>query len=178
MSRPLSQHSPHRDQFSETYREAVFTIWYSKGKPNTKVLSNIIEPDPILCTKPSSPVLYSWIKKFREKAALLDTRVEEENNNRLVADKIAMLERHAAVGKKMQELGLNYLEEHDVGGSRNAITLIVEGLRIERESVGAPRIAQRVMDMSDEELVQELRVLVKETTITKELPNPEDVIDV
>jgi hypothetical protein len=178
MARPLSEHSPHKDQFPETYRETVFMVWYSKGKPRPKVLWNMIEPDPMLGAKPSSTVLSEWLKNFREKASSLDTKVAEEVNTKLVADKVAMLERHASVAREMQETGLEYLKTHDLGGARNAITMVVEGLRIERESVGAPRIAQRVLDMSDDELVQELRVLVKETTVTHSLPNPEDVIDV
>ena len=178
MARPLSSHSPHTIQFPETYRETVFAVWYGKGKPAPKVLWDMIEPDPLLGAKPSSALLRNWVKKFREKASTLDIQVAEEANKKLVADKVAMLERHATVGRKMQNLGLEFLEEHGVGGARNAITMLVEGLRIERESVGAPKIAQRIIDMSDEELFQELRVLVKETTITPNLPSPEEVIDV
>ena len=176
MAQPLIPHDRQNNYYTDTYRQAIFTIWYSKGKPSANRLKPMItELDPISGSIPTINVLNTWIKReFANQAIELDEQVGQQINDTLIAEKIAMLQRHATVAKEMQDMGLKYLRENGVGGARNAIQLLVEGLEIERGAVGAPQIAQKLLGMSDEQLVDELRQLVVGSPIIDMQPN-EDV---
>ena len=173
MPQPVSQHSPHSDTYSDSYLQSIFAIWYKSGKPIARRLQPMItEPDPINGTVPTINVLKRLIDNdFNERSLALDEEVSKNLSNTLVAEKIAMLQRHAKVAVEMQTMGLDYLRENGVGGARNAIQLLVEGLEIERGAVGAPQIAQRLLSLSDEQLVAELTEIVTSSPIIDMKPN-------
>jgi len=169
----MGHHSPHHNDFSDGYIQSIFALWYKSGKPNAKRLQPMItEPDPIQGVVPTISVLNGIIKNnFIEQSRMLDEEVTQNLSNTLVAEKIAMLQRHAKVAVEMQTMGLEYLRENGVGGARNAIQLLVEGLEIERGAVGAPQIAQRLLNLSDEQLVAELTDLVTSSPMIDMKPN-------
>jgi len=173
----MTPHSPHHDTYSDSYVDSIFAIWYKSGKPIARRLQPmIIESDPINGTIPTINVLKRWIDDdFSARSLALDEEVSQNLSNTLVAEKIAMLQRHAVVAREMQTMGLDYLRQNGVGGARNAIQLLVEGLEIERGAVGAPQIAQRLLSLSDEQLVAELTDLVTSSPIIDMKPN--DVSD-
>jgi len=107
----------------------------------------------------------------------LDKEVAEQMKSTLVAEKVALLQRHATVAREMQEMGLTYLRENGVGGARNAIQLLIEGLEIERDSVGTPKISQRLMSMTDDQLWEALIKSVSGSPITEITPYPNDEIE-
>jgi len=169
----MAHHSPHHNDFSDSYVQSIFAIWYKSGKPNARRLQPMItEPDPINGNVPTVNVLTNLIRNnFTEQSLSLDEEVSQNLSITLVAEKIAMLQRHAKVALEMQNMGLEYLRQNGVGGARNAIQLLVEGLEIERGAVGAPQIAQRLLSLSDEQLVAELTDLVTSSPITDMKPN-------
>jgi hypothetical protein len=169
----MAQHSPHHNNFSDGYVQSIFAIWYKSGKPSAKRLQPMItEPDPIQGIVPTVNVLNNFIKNnFIEQSRILDEEVTQNLSNTLVAEKIAMLQRHAKVAVEMQTMGLEYLRENGVGGARNAIQLLVEGLEIERGAVGAPQIAARMLNLSDEQLVAELTDLITNSPVIDVKPN-------
>lgn len=151
--------------FTEEYKRNIFSIWYSKGKPEPIRLYNAI-PDVIDGTqKPSKATLFAWIRNdFKQMALILDEQVTKEMEARLIQDKIAMLTRHADLGQRMQDMGFGYLEDNR--GELNAhaaVRLVVEGWKIERESRGMPALLQEIMDASDEELLEEVKRLTANT---------------
>jgi len=76
-----------------------------------------------------------------------------------------MLKRHAVVGKKMQDIALEYLDDPDVINKlspNSATRLLVEGLKIERVSVGMPDVLEDVMTKTDEELLDDITKLITE----------------
>lgn len=175
MPLPLREVSPRNDQFGEPYWREIFTVWYSNGKPTANTLVDMIPVHPIFNIRPSKSALRNRIfGDFTEWSAELDKDVIQHLNTTLVAEKIAMLDRHAKVSQKMQKMGMDYLDANGVGGARNAIQLVIEGLRIERESIGAPKIAQKVMDMDDKQLLDELRMLVEGSPVISIEPNDTD----
>ena len=173
MPRAMRPHSPHHDMYSDGYVDSIFAIWYKSGKPVPRRLQPMItEPDPINGTVPTINVLKRLIDNdFQERSLALDEEVSQSLSNTLVAEKIAMLQRHAKVAVEMQKMGLDYLRENGVGGARNAIQLLVEGLEIERGAVGAPQIAQRLLGLTDDQLVAELTDLVTTSPIIDIKPN-------
>src|SRR5512139_4190918 len=123
-----TQGTPEKN-FSDTYKQQIFSQWYQAGKPGANRLYPQLEGvDPYTGGKLSKQTLANWISKdFHDWAVPLDEEVRANLENSLVAEKVEMLKRHAETGVKMQQLGIQYLEENGVGGSRNAIQLLVEG---------------------------------------------------
>ena len=177
MPTAIAPSSPHHNDYSDAYIDSIFAVWYKSGKPIAKRLQPMItESDPINGTVPTINVLRRLIDNdFKERAIALDEEVSQNLSNTLVAEKITMLQRHATVAREMQTMGLDYLRENGVGGARNAIQLLVEGLEIERGAVGAPQIAQRLLSLSDEQLLAELTEIVTSSPIVDMKPN--DVSD-
>lgn len=150
---------PTYNQFSDDYLLDVFYIWYNSGKPNNKQLLELVEEDKISGLKPSERTLKEWINtRFKERALYIDNLVAERVESELVQQRVGMLERHATLGMKMQDMGLEYLEEHGVGSARNAITLLVRGIEVEHEARIAPiDILQKLDKMTDDKLLEELK---------------------
>ena len=161
--------------FSQDYKIYVFTAWYINGKPNQKRLRDLLEkPEPMSDKYPQPSTLKTWIdNEFTAEAIFLDEQIAEELEKRLVSEKIEMLARHAEIAEKMQNEAWNWFEstqivdeegnKHlDLGNARTAITLLVEGLKIERESRGVAVISEKFAKMTDGELVDKLREFVTE----------------
>lgn len=157
--------------FTDEYKDACFYAWYNSGKPTVKDLYEII-PFPVtnFGKKPTQTTLHTWIYDyFTPRAVDLDDGVRDTMNKNLILSKVEMLERQAKIGKRMQELGLEYLEEHKEDITSNAaVRMVVEGLRIEFERSGIPDMLLKMQDMSDEQLLDEVVKLVENSPIETE----------
>jgi len=172
------------NQFPDDYQLEVFFTWYNTGKPNNKQLSELIKPDPVSGNKPSERTLKEWIiNRFTVRAIELDNAVAERIEQELVQQRVGMLERHAQLGMKMQDMGLEYLEDHGVGSARNAITLLVRGVEIEHEARIAPiDILSKLDKMSDEQLIEDLKKyasgnVIDQSPVDTDARNPESEDD-
>jgi len=153
--------------FSEEYKNDLFMVWYRAGKPNVYTLLNII-PETVDGKKPARTTLTDWVTVFYQKAEILDQAVRDEMNNRMILEKIEMLNRHAEVGVEMQKKSLDYLrsEKSDLN-SAAAVRMLVDGIRIEKESRGIPRILSKMAGMADEDLLKEAEKLLLRSPITE-----------
>lgn len=165
--------------FSDDYQLEVFFTWYNSGKPNNKQLFDLIQNDPISGLKPTERTLKEWINaRFTVRALALDNKVAERIEQELVQQRVGMLQRHAVLGEKMQQMGIEYLEKNGIGSPRNAITLLVRGVEIEHEARIAPLdILQRLDKMSDQELLDQLRqesqgMIIDERPVDVDARNP------
>ncbi len=160
--------SPH---YSEEYEEKAFIIWYRANKPNALRLYNMLPPDET-GRKISRERLRGWIQKFRERAVLLDDAVKNELSDRMVKEKIEMLNRHAEIAVELQDRALDYLrkvEDNDLGAS-SAVRMLVEAIRIERISRGVPQVLEKMATMSDDDLLKEAEKLLLRSPITEIAP--------
>ena len=173
--------------FSQDYKIYVFSTWYANGKPNANKLHPMLEkPEPESDKYPQPSTLKTWINdSFIAEAIFLDEQIAQELEKRLVSEKIEMLSRHAVIGKKMQDEAWVYFDGKrdeegllDLGNARTAITLLVEGLRIERESRGTPVIAEKFSKLTDEELVGKLKEYIADTPEVIDMMEPVEIIDV
>jgi len=88
----------------------------------------------------------------------------------LIQTKVEMLERHAQVGTKMQDIALEYLEEHaEEMSAPAAVRLLVEGIRIERESRSIPEALAKLTSLSDEQLLKEIVKTFEEAPLEDEI---------
>lgn len=154
-------------EFSEEYRTKIFTLWFKNSKPVAARLKNLIkEPDPLNGRFLSAGQLKTLINgEFSAKAAFLDEQVAKELERQLVTEKIEMLRDHAVAGRELWEMGMEHLREKGLGNSRTAVTALIEGIKIEKESRGTPIELARIGKMTDEELLGTLQELVSDSEI-------------
>ena len=115
---------------------------------------------------PAVDTIRIWIKDiFRPRAEDLDKRLAQEIEGRLVQEKVELLYRHAEIGRKMQKKAMDCLDLIDPKdlSTNAAVRLLVEGTRIERESVGMPQAIEKMINASDEDLLNRVQELAKES---------------
>lgn len=158
--------------FSQEYKDKIFYLWYHKSKPNNLALYNMIPVDDAVGHKATQSTLKSWIDKdFRPRAEALDSKVAEELEGRLIQEKIQMLQKHAQLGVEMQDMATKYLKTHeDQLTSSSAVRLLVEGVRIERDSRGLPEALKKMMEKDDDELLLEVENILANAPMQEE-PN-------
>lgn len=160
MTNPIALAKP---SYSENYKESVFLLWYKSGKPGVHRLRDLLAPDDF-GNIPSATQLGQWIREdFSLRASMLDEQVRRELEQRLVKEKVEMLTRHANVAKQLQQKALEILNEAEHISPPQAIRLWVESVRIERESSGIPAALEKMIDKSDEELLDELQSLIEKS---------------
>lgn len=146
-------------QYSGAYKDVVFMIWYKNGRPGRRNLYNLI-PDTDDGAKPHEMTLQRWIDdpEWKEKADALDREVARRLEERMVTEKMQMLEEHADLGVEIRNIGLDYIKTHmDELTAHAAVRLVVEGVRIERDSRGVSNLLEELSSMSDEKLLDKLQ---------------------
>ena len=149
--------------FPQPYIEKVFRIWYERGKISAKQLLRFIPASLDEWGRiPSHSTVESWLEDFFvPRAKELDDEVKRQLDALVIKEKVEMLKRHAEVGVAMQNMSIEYLNEHrDEISAPAAVRMLVEGIRIERESRGIPAALDKIRDMKDEELMEEIKQLV------------------
>lgn len=153
--------------FSADYENNIFRIWYQQSKPTANKLLAIIPPDEE-GIRPTRITLHNWIHdKFIHMATDMDAEVLTRVEDQLIQDKVEMINRHIEIAKEMQETGLNYLrslDENDLT-PQVAFRLVVEGIRIESESVGIPSALKKLATMTDEQLTDEVKKLIERSPV-------------
>jgi hypothetical protein len=159
-------------EFTEGYKNEVFGVWYKAGKPNSHALYQIVNPDPMTGNKPTQRTLLQWTQEFKVMAEKLDADFQERLGEMLIAEKIEMVKRHARIGQLMQDKAMEYINEVGLDSSPAAVRLLVEGIRIERESIGIPQAIEKLTKMSDESLLQEVMNILEKSEISiEQLPS-------
>jgi len=148
-------------KYTQDYKDAVFYTWYKRGKCTGNTLRGYIEPD-VEGNIPHQAILVKWIKEdFQNRAIKLDEIVTLEMDNKVVAEKVEMLQRHAKLGTDMQDMAMVYLIDHpEELKPANAIKLLVDGIKTERESRGLPTIITETLNASDEALFESISKLM------------------
>lgn len=155
------------DWYSDDYKYQMFLLWYNSGRPGAKKLRQRI-PDNWGENKPMDTTLQIWIhgEKFQSQAEELDKQVSFELESRLVKEKVEMLSRHADLGLRMQDMAMNYLNENESSLSANAaVRLLIEGIRVERDSKGIPQAIEKMMNLADDDLVGEIKDILKQSQV-------------
>lgn len=152
-------------QYSDSYKNDLFLLWWKNQKPFSKRLWQMI-PEDWDSDKPSVGTVERWIREiFVSRAERLDAELAREMEGRLVKEKVEMLYRHAEVGRKIQRKALDCLDtiEPDKLSAPAAVRLLIEGVRIERDSVGLPQALEKMISASDEDLLERVQKLTKES---------------
>lgn len=162
-------------EFPADFIQRVFVLWFDAGKPSADELWPVIkEESPKMC--PSVRVLTRWIvDDFIKKALELDDKIERKIDDTLIERKLDMLNRQAELGRKMQETAWQYIEENDVGSTKNAIALLKLGLETERAAMSVPGFLKGIVGKSEAELLDELKdMLTGDPDIIDLIPADDD----
>lgn len=148
-------------QFTDDYREKVFWGWYTKGKPACHKLLNdlvILEGEENV---PALSTLQAWTTDWKERADELDQQAKDQFTSEVIGNKVNMLRRHAALGKELQDIGLDWLRKNRDDLTANTVArLIKDGYEIERASVGVPEALEKMLATSDEELIKQIEAAI------------------
>lgn len=146
--------NPSTTPFSEDYIESCFLTWFNNGRPQIGKLVTMLPRDDLGRTV-AKDTLARWMRDraWNERADDLDSEVSRSVEQIAVQQKVEMFQRHALVGGEMIDKGIQYLREHGLDKSADAIKMIIEGVRIEKSSIGIPQALMEVSSMSDAKLM-------------------------
>lgn len=156
------------NKYSPGYVDNVFAVWYEYGKPSAPKLLDLIPECPINHSKPTKEILNDWMNKdeWKERSESLDLEVQENYKAQQVKSKVEMLERHAALGREMQDMAMGWLQTHsDELTPGTAVRLLVDGINTERSTAGIPEALQKMINMSDEELNDQIAKLLSSVPV-------------
>lgn len=154
------------DNFTPHYKDKLFVLWYEKGRPPIKIFWGYMPLDND-GRKPSLTTLHGWVNDtWKSRADANDELANDEMNARLVGEKVEMLTRHAKVGERMQIIAMDFIEEYkDELTSSTAVRMLVEGVRIERDSRGVGTAFRSMLETSDEDLLLAIEELVGKASV-------------
>lgn len=158
--------------YTDEYKEKCFYAWYSAGRPVGLKLLEII-PEDAYGRRVTTIKLHEW-RKFRGwefRADELDAQVSLEVEKLAVREKVEMFQEHTEISQQLRQLGLQYFLDGDgnldpkkIDSSNVALRLIVQGIRIERESRGIADAIMKVSKLSDGKLMGTIGALMEGMT--------------
>lgn len=156
--------------YSNEYTEYVFWAWYKAGKPTaTKLLEIIDAPNDGI--KPTTSILNVWISQYFQARALeLDNEVAMELQKGIIAEKVEMFRRHTDVAVELQHKALNFLRENDFRDAKTALAALLAGVDLEKQSRGIDKVLENVATRSNEQLMDDLRKIVSDSTSVQFFP--------
>src|SRR3990167_756154 len=151
-------------RYSPRYKETVFAIWYENERAGVTRLHGLVPVDEY-DRKPPLAMLGKWMEdgEWNIRADILDEQASSSLDIKLVESRIEIFKKHAEIGHKLQEIGLAYFEEHELKNEAIALKAIIDGARLERESLGLGTALAKVFSMNDNELQKELQKLLNKS---------------
>jgi hypothetical protein len=150
-----------KPNFPGAYKDDLFRLWFNNQQPSIKKLHQMIPEE--WGEKPTLGTLQNWHRiDFKPKAERLKREYDERLSAELIQEKVEMLRRHGALGRQMQQIALDCLDNVDPTelSEHAAVRMLVEGVRIERDSVGIPQTLEKLLNQTDEELIEEIQKLI------------------
>ena len=145
--------------YNKDFKEQVFWIWYNSGQIYANKL--LIKLQEEIGRSPAMGTLQTWIADWRERADDLDQKIKDQFSQEVIETKVEMLKRHSALGKEMQEIGIEWLRENiDELTAASVVRLIKDGSELERNSVGIPEAITKMLSTSDEDLKKEIEEII------------------
>jgi hypothetical protein len=154
-------------KFSPGYVGQIFALWYDSGKASIQRIYRSI-PEDNLGNKPTLATVRDWTKheKWIERADWLDEESDARWAEKQIESRVEMLDRHAKIGKEMQEMSLEWLRENKEDLSPGtAVRMLVDGVEMERGIAGIPDALRKMQEMQDEDLTEEIAKLISDSKI-------------
>jgi hypothetical protein len=166
--------------YSAAFKDACFFAWYNAGKPTIRSFALEIVPIDEYGNKPHLETIKDWYSIFEwaKRANMLDEQVMQQIESQAVEERVKMLRRHADVGMKLVEKGLEHLEHTDkFEKDADAIRAIIQGAELERASLGLPTAMIDVAKMKDEDLSSVINKLLGRVSADEAQKIVEDIVE-
>jgi hypothetical protein len=163
--------------YTDAFIEQCFLAWYKNDKPKGMRLREVLPADEMGRT-PEVVLVNKWKRdrQWDERADEMDLQVQRQLEITAVQERVEMFKRHAVAAREIQDKGLKYLQEHDFDSAASAIRGIVEGVRIERDSVGIPDALLKMAAMNNEQLEKTVNALLSRVSVS-ETDDKEEVLE-
>lgn len=142
-------------KYTSHYKEQAFWIWYNAGRCSAPKL--ILKLPELEGQVPNPSTAGKWIGEWRERADDLDQQAKDQFTAEVIETKVEMLRRHAKLGKDLQNVAWEWIVKHKDELTASAVVrLIKDGYEMERESVGVPEALEKMLSVSDDELIKQI----------------------
>lgn len=156
----MDSYSPYTD----AYIEKCFVAWYENGCTSIrKFLDADYFPKDELNRKPALATLASWFDErgWWGRKDELDARASVQIDDKLVAQKVMMLEEQAAQYRMIRKKAAEHLLENPFDSSAAAVSALVKASQEERIVRGISKTIQRLAELGDDELMREIKLLAE-----------------
>jgi hypothetical protein len=149
------------DPYTEDYKNKCFTMWYMLGKPKIGEIVDKIPADEH-GRIPTKFALSRWRNQegWDWRADILDTRVQSEVDNQLVATKVLMLKEQASKGRELQVLGMEHIRENGFDSTSSAVAAVIKGADMEKTSRGLSDALLKIAHMTEDQLKESIMGLL------------------
>lgn len=140
-------------EYSPDYKEIIKQTWYTHGRPDAPSLREIISADE-QGRKPNAIIMQRWRRDemWDFWADELDSKALTLAEDNLIQQKAEMLKRHAQIGWDLQTEGMKFLKDGGFDSSAAAVSAVIKGAQLERESRGIGETIVKMAQMTNEEL--------------------------
>ena len=152
-------------KFSREYKESVYSIWYSAGRPRANRLADKL-PVAENGNAPNSHTIDKWIKNegWNGRADATDIEVQKQTDRKLVEMRMDMMKRHAKQARDIAESAYDFLQKEGYDSSASAVTAWVKAVEEEKKSTGMQIALTEVFSLSDDDLKKKLDQLMNRLT--------------
>lgn len=162
--------------FSKEYKEKCFAVWYELGRPSwTKF--NERAPVDEYGRKVGRATFSVWRNEeaWDVRADEIDAKASLIVDDELLNHRVMMVKQQAARAKELQEMGIEYLREEGFDSAASAVSAVIKGAELERQSRGLGELLVRFSQMDDLKLTSEVNKLLERANLPDEILDAEDL---
>jgi hypothetical protein len=163
---------PKLTAFTPAYEQKCFAVWFELGRMGyAKIIDKL--PEDEYGRKPSRNVFLSWrnTNDWDGRADEIEAKAAMVVDDELLNDRIIMVKQQAARAKELQEYGMDYLREEGFDSAASAVSAVIKGAELERQSRGLGNLLMKMSEMDNEKLQGTVNAYLQRA-------NAPDVIDV
>lgn len=156
------------NSFSKDYRDYCFLIWWRNGRPDITNLILLVEKYqgrklPGVVTLRSWKIEDNWVERADE----YDKELLDQLKAAMISEKAQMLARHAEIGRKLQDYGMDYFETNPIDSQGAALRAIQLGVQTEGEAAQIEKIISSIAKMDDPQIEAGMRSLLDKAKLKK-----------
>lgn len=149
------------ENYSEQYIEQVFYLWHDGGRKISQRFANSLPEDengnrPTFKTIEKWRDTYGWVDRAEDLNAKISMSLEKV----AIEKRTKMYLEHEEVGTALLTKGREFLESHPIEEMADALKAITLGWELRKNSIGQAEIGQKLLNMSDEQLIKELNKML------------------
>jgi hypothetical protein len=165
--------------YGQELHDQAFYLWYKLNKPGNIALAKLMKEK--FGTVPSVVTLNKWksLDNWEQHADTLDGISDNAMDKEVIQQRAALIRRQAEVGNDLIKMGMEYLTEHGIDNSADAIRAIGKGAELQEKELGWAAIFAELANASQEDLDRKLKKfmtddVVEGTLINASIDEPED----